>query len=234
MKTNQVMTRSMGQFTVEQRTKDGFFDGANLLRQWNGVEGNPRRRMSEFLESPKVKDFMNALAEDESHRRKTDIAENQLLMRVNGKLTKNGKTQDKVWMNPILFLKFAMWINPRFEVQVIRFVYDNMIEYRNEAGDAYKELCAALSKIVGKGFLRVAISNIAKAINWVVFNNHEAMIRNKEGVEDKMKELFSAEKTVAMLINDGFLSSYEGVVKYLRKKWSEKWAPKVLTSKQAI
>ena len=46
-----------------------------------------------------------------------------------------------------------------------------------------------------------------------------------------MKELFNAEKTVAMLINDGFLSSYEGVVKYLRKKWSEKWAPKVLTSK---
>ena len=46
MKTNQVMTRPMGQFTVEQRTKGGFFDGANLLRQWNGVEGNPRRRIS--------------------------------------------------------------------------------------------------------------------------------------------------------------------------------------------
>jgi len=87
------------------------------------------------------------------------------------------------------------------------------------------------SKIVSKGFLRVAISNIAKAINWVVFNDHEVMIRNKEGIEDKMKELFSAEKTVAMLINDGFLCSYEGVIDYLRKKWSEKWAPKVLTSK---
>ncbi|QUB66098.1 KilA-N domain-containing protein [Prevotella melaninogenica] len=234
MKINQVMTRPMGQFTVEQRTKDGFFDGANLLRQWNGVEGNPRRRMSEFLESAKVKEFLNALAEDESHRRKIDIAKNQLLTKVSGKLTKYGKTQDKVWMNPILFLKFAMWINPRFEVQVIRFVYDNMIEYRNEAGDAYKELCVAISKIVGKGFLRVAISNIAKAINWIVFNNHEAMIRNKEGIECKMKELFSAEKTIAMLINDGFLCSYDCVIDYLRRKWSEKWTPSELTRKPVV
>lgn len=57
MKTNQVMTRPMGQFTVEQRTKDGFFDGANLLRQWNGVEGNPRRRMSGSLKAQRLKSF---------------------------------------------------------------------------------------------------------------------------------------------------------------------------------
>ena len=127
-----------------------------------------------------------------------------------------------------------MWINPSFKYDVIKFVFDKMIEYRNEAGDAYKELCTSISKIVGKGFLRAAISNIAKAINWVVFNNHEAMIRNKEGIECKMKELFSAEKTIAMLINDGFLCSYDGVIDYLRKKWSEKWTPSELTRKQVV
>lgn len=35
MKTNQVMIRPMGQFKVEQRTKDGFFCATELLRQWN-------------------------------------------------------------------------------------------------------------------------------------------------------------------------------------------------------
>lgn len=40
-------------------------------------------------------------------------------------------------MHPILFVKFAMWLNPRFEVQVIKFVYDQMLKYRNDAGDAY-------------------------------------------------------------------------------------------------
>lgn len=232
MKTNQIMIRPMGQFAVEQRTKDGMFNATALMRQWNQyVSENQcdtntqkngylkKKDIDDFFANKGTSLFIEALLVEE-----TLGGEREAFLKSRGK---NGGT----WMHPILFVKFAMWLNPRFEVQVIKFVYDHMIEYRNEAGDAYKELCTAISKIVGRGFLRVAISNIAKAINWVVFNNHEAMIRNKEGVEDKMKELFSAEKTVAMLINDGFLSSYEGVVKYLRKKWSEKWAPKVLTSK---
>lgn len=232
MKTNQIMIRPMGQFAVEQRTKDGMFNATALMRQWNQYvsenQYDTNTQKSGYLKKKDIDDFfvnkgtslfIEALLVEE-----TLGGEREAFLKSRGK---NGGT----WMHPILFVKFAMWLNPRFEVQVIKFVYDHMIEYRNEAGDAYKELCTAISKIVGRGFLRVAISNIAKAINWVVFNNHEAMIRNKEGVEDKMKELFSAEKTVAMLINDGFLSSYEGVVKYLRKKWSEKWAPKVLTSK---
>lgn len=39
MKTNQIMIRQMGEFTVSQRTKDGYFDAGELLRQWNSVEG---------------------------------------------------------------------------------------------------------------------------------------------------------------------------------------------------
>lgn len=104
MKTNQEMVRYIDNFTVVQRTSDGYFDGSELLRQWNGVEGNPRRRMSEFIDSTKVKEFLKALAEDESHRAKTDIGENQLLIKIKGRNTKEGKTPDKVWMNPLLFI----------------------------------------------------------------------------------------------------------------------------------
>lgn len=39
MKTNQVMIRPMGQFKVEQRTKDGFFNATSLLKQWNEALG---------------------------------------------------------------------------------------------------------------------------------------------------------------------------------------------------
>lgn len=42
MKTNQEMTRYIDSFSVVQRTSDGYFDGSELLRQWNNVEGNPR------------------------------------------------------------------------------------------------------------------------------------------------------------------------------------------------
>ncbi len=35
MKTNQIMKRPMGEFVVEQRTKDTFFNATELLKAWN-------------------------------------------------------------------------------------------------------------------------------------------------------------------------------------------------------
>ena len=165
MKTNQEMVRYIDSFSVVQRTSDGYFDGTELLRQWNNVEGNPRRQMSKFLESDNTSEFLKALAEDESHRAKMLIGENQLLIKVKGRNTKEGKTPDKVWMNPLLFIKFAMWINPAFEVKVLRFVYDEMIRYRNDAGDAYKELGSAVQKIVPKEFMPKAMQKVGEALS---------------------------------------------------------------------
>lgn len=51
MRANQLMTRRMGDFKVTQRTKDGYFDGGELLRQWNSVKGNEQRKMEVFLNS---------------------------------------------------------------------------------------------------------------------------------------------------------------------------------------
>ena len=59
-------------------------------------------------------------------------------------MTFNGKTPDNVWMHPFLFIDFAMWINPTFKVTVIKFVYDELINYRNEAGDAYREMAITI------------------------------------------------------------------------------------------
>lgn len=231
MKTNQEMTRYIDNFSVIQRTSDGYFDGSELLRQWNNVDGNSRRRMSEFVDSPKTKEFLKALAIDESHRSKSDIGENQLLIKVNGRNTKHGKTPDKVWMNPLLFIKFAMWINPTFEVKVLRFVYDEMIKYRNDAGDAYKELCSAVMRIVPSALMKPSMSHLAKGLNHLVFGNHESMMRNKIGDESKQRELWEMERKLADLINDGFINSFDALISYLRKKWIERYQPEVLSPK---
>ena len=233
MKSNQEMVRNIENFSVTQRTSDGFFDGSELLRQWNASDGHARRRMNEFLDSPKVRDFINALADDESHRRKTVNAVNQqvteadLIIHVKGRMGKNGRTPDKVWMNPILFIKFAMWINPTFEVKVIRFVYDEMIKYRNDAGDAYRDLSSAIGKIVSADFMPKAMQKVAEALNWIVFGCHEKMARNKYGDESEQRELYQLEKKIADLINDGFIKNYDSLINYLRKKFQENQYPKV-------
>lgn len=227
MKTNQEMVRYIDNFSVVQRTSDGYFDGGELLRQWNNVEGNPRRRMMEFIDSPKVKEFLKALSVDESQRSKTDIGENQLFIKIKGRNTKEGKTPDKVWMNPLLFIKFAMWINPTFEVKVLRFVYDEMIRYRNEAGEAYKELGSKMMKIVPKDFMPKAMQKVGEALNWVIFNSHERMLRNKHGDEMKQCELWLLERKLADLIDEGFITNFDSVINYLRVQYQKRNYPAV-------
>lgn len=237
MKSNQEMVRRIEKFSVTQRTSDGFFDGSELLRQWNSVDGNQQRKMARFLEMDTTKEFLTALAIDEyerkSHGAKMHHGDNQqvktadLIIMVKGRNTKSGKTPDKVWMNPLLFIKFAMWINPTFEVKVLRFVYDEMIKYRNDAGDAYRELSSAIGKIVPSDFMPKAMQKVAEALNWIVFGNHEKMARNKYGDEHKQRELYQIEKKIADLINEGFIKNYDSLIGYLRKKYQEVQYPKV-------
>lgn len=164
MKTNQVMKRPMGVFQVEQRTRDYMFNATALLKQWNenlpcfNAEHNStyrKKTLSDFFASQNTKDFLEALREEENV--------NMGFYPYLKSRGKNGGT----WMSPVLFIKFAMWINPRFEVQVIRFVYDQMIRFRNEAGDAYREIGSAVQKIVSRKDMSFAMKNIAKAMNFI-------------------------------------------------------------------
>lgn len=215
MKTNQVMLRPMGCFSVEQRTKDGMFNATSLLKQWN-VRAGEKKEIKKFFENQNTKEFISALIEEEN---------------LNGEksayLTSRGKYNGGTWMHPILFVKFAMWLNPRFEVKVIKFIYDQMIAYRNEAGDAYRELSMAVAKIVTPNFMASAMRQTAEAINWCVFNQHETAIRNKHGEETKMRQLFELERKVASLIEEGFITKFDDMMEYLRNQWRKANVPKV-------
>ena len=217
MKTNQVMTRPMGRFEVLQRTKDGMFNATALLQQWNSANCE-RKEITKFFDNANTKLFIEALIKEEKLN-----TQNSAYLKSRGK---NGGT----WMHPILFIKFAMWLNPRFEVQVIKFVYDQMLKYRNDAGDAYRELGSAVQKIVDRSWMPIAMKNIAKALNFIVFGNHGREMRNKQGDEVKMRELFELERQIALLVNDGFLKSYNALIEYLRRKWKDKYLPSVLRS----
>lgn len=210
------MTRKLGEYDVQQRTCDDFFDGNALLSQWNSTDGNTRRRMSEFLDSPKTKEFLDALAEDESQRRKTDKANIQLVIKSKGKSTKNGKNPDKVWMSPLLFIKFAMYLNPRFEVQVLRFVYDELIRNRHRAGDNYKSLTSAVSM-----FYDVDYPELARALNLIVFNQHYNGICN-DATESQLAELHSLEEKLAFTVDAGLVKSQAQLVDIMRRMWNEK------------
>ena len=214
MKTNQEMIRKMGNFNVIQRTKDGMFNATDLLKQWNN-QSCSERKMDNFFASHKTNEFINTIIE----REKLNTPK-MVYLKTRGK--KGG-----TWMHPMLFIDFAMWINLEFKYDVIKFVHDEMIRYRNEAGDAYRELSSAVMKIVPNDFMPKAMRKIGEALNWIIFNGHERLLRNKHGDESKQRELWQLEKKVADLINEGFITSYDPLINYLRKLYNKKNNPAV-------
>lgn len=207
----------MGQFNVSQRTKDGFFNATALLKAWNS-RSMSERKMDNYFQSEKTKEFINTIMVRENlHTPK--------LVYVKSRASRGDSAG--TWMHPMLFIDFAMWLNPAFKYDVLRFVYDQMIAYRNEAGDAYRELSSAVAKIVAPNFMQTAMRQLAQAINYCVFNEHETAIRNKRGEEGKMRRLFELERKVASLIDEGFITKFGDVVEYLRNQWRKANTPKI-------
>ncbi|MDR2146404.1 MAG: KilA-N domain-containing protein [Tannerella sp.] len=233
MTTNQNMIRKMGNYEIIQRTLDGYFEANALLRQWNNdIQHEDKREMNKFLSSEKTKEFIETIVERENEKSIfRDFGELQVVIKGKTRgLLHGGSLPASVWMHPLLFIDFAMWINPRFKYDVLKFVFDEMIKYRHEAGDEYRTLAAAIQKIVKKDFIYPAMSKIAEGLNWVIFNSHEPAIRNKFGDEDKQRELSTLEKKLADLINEGFLTNFDQVLNYLRKRYNEKNYPKVFAT----
>lgn len=220
MKTNQTLTRAMGKFEVFQRTSDGFFNATALLKQWN--KDGKRKDIDDFLGNKMTKEYITVIESKEN----LNTQKSGDLKVVKSARGKNGGT----WMHPFLFIDFAMWLNVEFKYDVIKFVYDQLIQYRIEAGDAYREMTTQIARISKKSDIPVNISSIASALNHIVYGRHEREIRNKSAEEQSMRELLKLQIKVSELIKEGFIKTYDQLINYLRKIWTEKYQPKELAS----
>lgn len=218
MKTNQNLIRKMGEFDVIQRTSDGMFNATTLLKAWNNHSGQ-KKDVAHYFENNATEEFVSAILSEESFNSRNSVY-----------LKSRGKYNGGTWMHPLLFIDFAMWLNPTFKVKVLRFVYDQLIQYRNDAGDSYKEMASAICKIVPKGEQAKAIKEISMANNHIIYGTHEREIRNKQAEEGKIKQLDELQTDITKLISDGFISNYSSLLNYLRRKWTQKYQPKFITT----
>jgi len=214
------MKRQMGEYDVLQRTSDSYFDGNALLQQWKHSHPKCKDSMNDFFEQKKVKEFIKCLVSDLSNDAQPQnwgTAKKEVVKYDKGSNTSKGRTSDKVWMHPYLFIKFAMWINTSFEVQVIKFVFDELISLRCDAGDNYTHLMKRVYGFTDCDFGRVAI-----AINWVVFNEH-CKQRRDSGNLAQIKELRQLESTLCSMIDTGLVSSQMELIEVLRKMYDNKY-----------
>lgn len=213
MKTNQVMIRPMGDFKVSQRTKDGFFNATDLLKQWNAAGLGTQKEMKHYFENKSTGEFIKALMSEENLH-----GQNSAYVKSKASRGENAGT----WMHPLLFIDFAMWLNPTFKVKVLKFVYDEMIKFRNLAGDAYPTMCRAVCSILPDDLFQRKIKDLAKSLNIIVYGKHESEMRNKVGDESKIRELYELEMQVAQWINIGLVTNYEQLRSALQRLYYQK------------
>lgn len=212
MKTNQLMKRPMGQFEVLQRTSDGYFNATKLLEQWN-KSSNDKRYLDNFWKGHHLVELMSEIAENELGFKSVDFTELKNTLSV----AKRGKNGSGTWMHPILFIKFAMYINPRFEYQVIKFVYDELIKNRHIAGDNYNILTAAIAKLPNADY-----KEVAKAIQWIVFNMTGKNLR-QSATQEQLKEISEIEHSLAFSIDMGLVKDQFSLMNLLREMYNKKY-----------
>lgn len=221
MKTSVEMNRQMGNFTVVQRTKDGYFDASHLLKQWN--EHNKEKKIINFLNIDQTKKFINEIFEQESHSQKNDDGDFQVVIINKGKLGSSGKTPNKVFMHPYLYLDFAMWLSSEFKYHVIKFVYDELIEYRHAAGTGNNDLMDAIS-ITWKVNFSEIYRNINYALNFIIFGESYKNIRNYATV-NQLKDLHDMQKIYAYSVLTGMIPDVNTLKLYLRKEYVRRYLP---------
>ena len=210
MKTSVNMIRKMGNFEVTQRTKDSFFNATELLRNWNSVKSNPQRDLSKFWDQDNVKDFIDVMMREENLDTPQEVYVKSKASRGNNVGT---------WMSPTLFVKFAMWLNPKFEYFVVKFVSDQLMLFRNDAGTKYIELSNAVQRLNGCDYIKMA-----KGLNWIIFNRHKSGILRQQATQEQLKELNDLQKKLAFAIEMGYIRTFDELIHEMRKIWASKWA----------
>lgn len=218
MKTNQIMTRKMGDFDVYQRTKDAYFDASSLMQQWNEHSSGRKKRMDEYLNAKNSKEFMEALCEKSLMVNNQD---NTFVITVKGRNTRSGRIPDTVWMHPYVFLDFAMWLNPRFKVDVIKFVYDQLITLRNQIGDGYKEFSNACAKIgcVTPDDYKV----MARCLNCAVLGKERQSRQRNELNEKEADEIDKISNLFVSAVNNGWITNVDQAKAYFRKEYNDRY-----------
>lgn len=185
MKTNQVMIREIGYL---QRTSDYYFNGTALLELWNKDNGY-RKQLGNYQSLKETKEFIAQL--------KKEGIENPLI-------TSRGKGVNQgTWMHPKLFIDLAMWISVEFKSKVIGMVLDNLIFFRNDAGDYYNEMSACIMENYIKiheckppATLYINEANLIKEIAGVGGKDRNEM------TEEELKKISLLQKANIELINN--------------------------------
>jgi hypothetical protein len=235
MKTNVVMKstdRKLFGIVVRQETKTGHLNLSDLQHAYDiarGINGWSERHTKNVLESKTNLERIYYILENQGLIKVgisafMENCENNGISKVlkgMGVYKTTGRGENKtVTCDPYIWTLIALEMNPMLYARVVTWLTDGLIINRIEAGDFYKGFSRAIKKF-GPDYVK-----IAKALNYVVFNRHEAGIRNT-ATRQQLNDLIDLEKKMAFAIDMGYINSQTQLVDALRNMWGVKWSKKI-------
>ena len=208
MKTNVIMVRKLNDFDIQQRTKDSMFNATLLLNQWNKHAGQ-QKQMIHFFENIATEEFVETIMDQENFTQR-----NSVYVKSRARADRGGGT----WMHPLLFIDFAMWLNAKFKYHVLKFVYDELIKTRHDAGDGYNRMCRSLATLNAS---QKDYQKIAKAVNWIVYNKHDVELR-QVSTESQLKEVDKLQGHISFMIDMGDFDTVDQLLSRLRIVYHKK------------
>lgn len=131
MVTEVVLKRELLGGTVSQSSKTEFFSATDLERignAWRIANGKSLFDMNKYFKNKSTVEFTEEL---------------EAKYRIKIKINSRGKGQH-TWIHPLLFIDMALAISPALKIEVYEWIFDKLIQFRNDSGDSYKEMAGAL------------------------------------------------------------------------------------------
>jgi hypothetical protein len=235
MKTNVIMRstdRKLFGFTIRQETKNGFLNLSDLQAAYEiarDAHGWSDKRVNDILSSSTNAERIYYILENQDlintgFSAFMERVENEGILKVLkslGAYQTTGRGANKtVSCNPYIWTLIALELNPMIYARVMTWLTDSLILNRIEAGDFYKGFSRAIAKF-GPDYVRVA-----KALNYIVFNDHRAGIRNT-ATREQLTELSDLEKNLTFSIEMGDINTQEELIVRLKSLWGRKWNKKI-------
>jgi hypothetical protein len=234
MKTNIIMKsnddRSLFGTIIRQETKTGFLNLSDLQHCFNQVriqKGWTNKQIPELISRKENVERIFYILKTQGVINIDlpmfmEVVENKGIARTLksfGEYRTTGARETKTtFINPYIWVLIALELSPEFYAKAVFWVGDKLIINRIEAGNFYKFLTSAIRKFNPSGEQYILL---AKALNYIVFDRHEAGIRNMAS-SSELKELEDLEKKMAFAIDMGYVNSFEMLLSELRKIYLQK------------
>lgn len=124
------MKRELFGCEISQQSKTGFFSATELVNagnKWRRINGLKDFNLSQYLKSNSFTEFKN-----------------ELETKYGNVITSSRGRNSNTWAHPLIFIDIALAINPKLKIEVYEWLFDNLIRFRNDSGDSYKEMTAAI------------------------------------------------------------------------------------------